>query len=197
MEDLILTTRFSDALVIAAQLHVKQRRKGSKIPYIAHLLGVTALVLEDGGDENQAIAALLHDAVEDQGGIRTLQMIEEKFGGKVAAIVDGCSDTYIDPKPDWRARKEIYLERLKTASVEILRVSLADKLHNAKSILRNLEKEGDSIWSRFNGAMDGTIWYYQSALEIFQSRIISQNIDELSLVLEQIKKISEENRHEV
>ncbi len=122
MGDNTLTTRFTDALVFAAQIHAKQRRKGSKIPYVAHLLGVTALVLEDGGDEDQAIAALLHDAVEDQGGLKTLHIIEEKFGKRVAVIVDGCSDTYIEPKPEWRLRKEIYLERLKTASIGILRV---------------------------------------------------------------------------
>jgi len=197
MGDLILSSRFNDALVFTAQIHARQRRKGSTIPYIAHLLGVTALVLEDGGDEDQAIAALLHDAVEDQGGLSTLYIIEEKFGERVAAIVDGCSDTYIDPKPEWRARKEIYLDRLKTASIDILRVSLADKLHNAKSILRNLEKEGNSIWGRFNGAREGTLWYYQSAFEIFQSRIVSQNLDEFSSVLEQIQKIGEEKHHEV
>lgn len=186
MGDQSLSNRFNDALVFAAQIHAKQRRKGSSVPYIAHLLGVTALVLEDGGDEDQAIAALLHDAVEDQGGLGTLRLIKDKFGERVAAIVDGCSDTYIDPKPEWRTRKEIYLERLKTANMEIIRVSLADKLHNARSILRNLEKEGNSIWGRFNGGWEGTIWYYQAALEIFKSRIRSQNLDELDQVLEKI-----------
>ncbi len=122
MRDLILSDRFNDALVFAAQIHSRQRRKGSSVPYIAHLLGVTALVLEDGGDEDQAIAALLHDAVEDQGGLRTLHLIEEKFGKRVAAIVDGCSDTYIEPKPDWHARKETYLEGLKTANIDVIRV---------------------------------------------------------------------------
>jgi (p)ppGpp synthase/HD superfamily hydrolase len=197
MGDTFLSTRFDDALIYAAQIHASQRRKGSKIPYIAHLLSVTALVLEDGGDEDQAIAALLHDAVEDQGGLKTLHAIKDKFGERVAEIVDGCSDTYIDPKPEWYERKKIYLERLKTASIEIIRVSLADKLHNAKSILRNLEKEGDSIWGRFNGERAGTIWYYQSALDILKCRIISQNLDEFSRVLEGIKKLCEENRHEV
>ena len=189
MGDELLTNRFNDALVFAAEIHAKQRRKGSSIPYIAHLLGVTALVLEDGGDEDQAIAALLHDAVEDQGGLSTLHLIREKFGERVAEIVDGCSDTYIEPKPEWRSRKENYLKRLETASNDVLRVSLADKLHNSRSILRNLEEEGESIWGRFNGAREGTLWYYQSALEVFQSRIASQNLDELDQILEKIKTL--------
>jgi (p)ppGpp synthase/HD superfamily hydrolase len=103
--------------------------------------------------------------------------------------VDGCSDTYIEPKPEWRSRKEDYLKRLETASVDVLRVSLADKLHNSRSILRNLEKEGETIWDRFNGAREGTLWYYQSALEVFQSRIASQNLDELDQILEKIKTL--------
>jgi (p)ppGpp synthase/HD superfamily hydrolase len=187
MRDQFLTNRFNEALVFAAEIHSKQRRKGSSIPYIAHLLGVTALVLEEGGDEDQAIAALLHDAVEDQGGLSTLHLIREKFGERVAGIVDGCSDTYIEPKPEWRSRKETYLKRLETASMDVLRVSLADKLHNSRSILRNLQKEGETIWNRFNGAREGTLWYYQSALDVFRSRIESQNIDELSKILEEIK----------
>jgi (p)ppGpp synthase/HD superfamily hydrolase len=187
MGDQLLTNRFNDALVFAADIHAKQCRKGSSIPYIAHLLGVTALVLEEGGDEDQAIAALLHDAVEDQGGLSTLHLIREKFGERVAGIVDGCSDTYIEPKPEWRSRKETYLKRLETASFDVLRVSLADKLHNSRSILRNLQKEGETIWNRFNGAREGTLWYYQSALEVFRSRIESQNLDELSKILEEIK----------
>jgi (p)ppGpp synthase/HD superfamily hydrolase len=187
MGDQFLTNRFNEALVFAAEIHAQQRRKGSSIPYIAHLLGVTALVLEEGGDEDQAIAALLHDAVEDQGGVGTLHLIREKFGERVAGIVDGCSDTYIEPKPEWRSRKETYLKRLETANMDVLRVSLADKLHNSRSILRNLQKEGETIWNRFNGAREGTLWYYQSALDVFRSRIESQNIDELSKILEEIK----------
>jgi (p)ppGpp synthase/HD superfamily hydrolase len=143
-----LTQRFKDALDYALELHNDQQRKGSDTPYAAHLLAVASLVLEDGGDEEQAIAALLHDAPEDQGGLETLEAIRQRFGDRVADIVHGCTDTYESPKPPWRQRKENYLEHLQIAPEEVRRVSLADKLHNARSILTDLLRSGEVVWER-------------------------------------------------
>ena len=162
-----LTTRFEEALVYATQLHAGQNRKRSYVPYISHLLAVTALVLEDGGDEDQAIAALLHDAVEDQGGIATLEEIRSSFGERVASIVIGCTDAYSIPKPPWRQRKEDYIASLRQADEAVRRVSLADKVHNARSTLRDLSREGDEVWARFNGGKDGTLWYYHQLIDAF------------------------------
>lgn len=141
-----LTDRFTAALVLAHNLHREQLRKATLVPYIAHLLTVSALVLENGGDEASAIAALLHDAAEDQGGDETLALIREKFGPQVAEIVVGCSDTFEIPKPPWRERKEAYLGHLPKASPEIQLVSLADKVHNARTILANLRTSGEDLW---------------------------------------------------
>lgn len=163
----MLTVRFESALTYAFQLHVNQVRKGGQIPYLAHLLAVTALVLEDGGDEDQAIAALLHDAVEDQGGDKTLQSIKERYGERVADIVAGCTDAFRIPKPPWRQRKEAYLKHLVNAPLEVRRVSLADKLHNARSLVDDLHGEGQAVWERFNGGKEGTLWYYRNLVEIF------------------------------
>jgi len=182
-----LSSRFEEAMGFAFQLHVDHRRKGSDIPYMAHLLGVTALVLEDGGDEDEAIAALLHDAVEDCGGVETLEEIRVKFGEHVAYIVDHCTDTYVVPKPPWRARKEHYIVRLRDASPDIFRVSVADKLHNARSILWDLRQDGESIFERFNGGKDGTLWYYHTLLELFQSAFSSPMIQELDCTLDEIE----------
>ncbi len=129
--DRLLNERFDQALNYAIQLHADQLRKGSGVPYLAHLLSVTALVLEDGGSEDEAIAALLHDAVEDQGGLATLEEIRSKFGTHVADIVAGCTDSFEDPRPPWKQRKDRYLQHLAQATPEVRRVSLADKLHNA------------------------------------------------------------------
>ena len=163
-----LTSRFTDALTYAFQLHDGQVRKQSGTPYIAHLLSVSALVLESGGDEDEAIAALLHDAVEDQGGVPTLEEIRLQFGEHVAEIVDGLTDAYIQPKPPWKERKEGYLSHLRTASPGVRLVSLADKLHNGRSIYQDLQEIGEKIWERFNGKKEGTLWYYRSLVEIFQ-----------------------------
>jgi (p)ppGpp synthase/HD superfamily hydrolase len=187
----ILTRRFEEALIYASQLHGAQKRKGTSIPYIAHLLGVTALVLEDGGDEDQSIAALLHDAVEDQGGHETLHAIRERFGERVAEIVEGLTDTFIHPKPPWRERKEKYIEHLKHASPEVRRVSLADKLHNARSILADLRTNGPSTWDRFRGGKEGTLWYYHSLLDVFLQHDSTWIVEELARVIEQIDRLSD------
>lgn len=186
---MLLTQRFRDALDYALELHGDQQRKGSDTPYAAHLLAVASLVLEDGGDEEQAIAALLHDAPEDQGGLETLSAIRSRFGDQVADIVHGCTDTYENPKPPWRQRKETYLEHLGSASSEIRRVSLADKLHNARSILTDLLRSGEAVWERFNGGKDGTLWYYRSLLQVFRSRSDSPLVTELGWVLQRIESL--------
>ena len=187
----VLTSRFEGALILATRLHINQVRKSTRIPYVAHLLAVTALVLEDGGDEDQAIAALLHDAVEDQGGIEILDDIGRRFGERVARIVEGCSDSFESPKPPWRERKENYLRHLRVADIDILRVSLADKLHNACSILRDLQQHGDVIWERFKGGEDGTIWYYRSLLDVFRNNDFSPMVGELQRVINKIEGLTE------
>ena len=175
----ILGPRFDQALLYASELHRNQVRKGTDIPYIAHLLSVTALVLEDGGSEDEAIAALLHDAVEDQGGQATLAEIRRRFGEQVAAWVMELSDTDTIPKPPWQERKDDYLEHLANASPEVLRISLADKLHNAHSLLDDLRLVGNETWDRFNGGKTGTLWYYRSLADLFQARLASPRAAEL------------------
>jgi (p)ppGpp synthase/HD superfamily hydrolase len=156
-----LGERFYDALVYAARLHATQRKKGSDAPYVAHLLGVTAIVLEHGGDEDQAIGALLHDAVEDQGGEARLEEIRGRFGGAVAEIVESCTDSFTTPKPPWRERKEQYLAHLPEASGSAQLVSAADKLYNVRSIAEDFRAHGDAVWQRFKGGRDGSLWYYR------------------------------------
>jgi (p)ppGpp synthase/HD superfamily hydrolase len=182
-----LSSRFENAMTYAFQLHANHRRKGSDIPYIAHLLGVTALVLEDGGDEDEAIAALLHDAVEDCGGLETLKDIRIKYGEHVAYIVDSCTDAYVVPKPPWRARKEHYIDHLRDTSPDVLRVSIADKLHNARSILWDLRQQGESIFERFNGGKEGTLWYYHTLLRLFQLTFNSPMVQELDCTIQAIE----------
>jgi (p)ppGpp synthase/HD superfamily hydrolase len=186
----VLSPRFEEALLYANRLHAGQFRKGSRVLYISHLLAVTALVLEDGGDEDQAIAALLHDAVEDQGGLETLAEIRRRFGGRVANIVDGCTDTYEQPKPAWRPRKVAYLQHLREACADVRRVSLADKLHNARSILMDLRLDGEMTWERFNGGKEGTLWYYHSLVEIFQQADPNPMVTELASVVERIEELA-------
>jgi len=189
-----LTERFQEAFILASMLHAQQKRKGTDIPYLSHLLGVTALVLEDGGDEDQAIAALLHDAVEDQGGLKTLEDIRQKFGHHVAEIVDGCTDAYTHPKPPWKPRKAAYLAHLRQASPDIVRVSLADKLHNARSIHSDLQRHGKSTWRRFNGGREGTLWYYHSLVEIYEELSASPNVAELRRVVQALEAFGGENQ---
>jgi (p)ppGpp synthase/HD superfamily hydrolase len=183
--------RFEDALVLAHQLHAEQTRKGTAIPYIGHLLAVTAIVIENGGTEDEAIAALLHDAIEDAGGDPIRQVIRDRYGDEVLAIVEGCTDTDQTPKPPWRKRKEAYLAHLSEASPSVLLVSLADKIHNAGSILRDLRTEGDSVWSRFTGGRDGTLWYYRALVEAFRARgQFTTMVGELERVVIEIERLA-------
>lgn len=167
----MLSERYDAALAFASALHRSQTRKGSGIPYIAHLLSVSALVIEAGGDEDQAIAALLHDAVEDQGGLPTLARIEAEFGAPVARIVADCTDADTIPKPPWRQRKEAYLAALPRKPEASLLVALADKVHNARAIIADKARQGDAAFDRFRGGRDGTIWYYRSCAAAFLGRI--------------------------
>lgn len=168
----MLTQRFSDAVFMAMEAHRGQVRKGTKIPYMSHLLGVASLALEYGADEDQAIAALLHDALED-GGPHLAPMIREQFGARVSAIVEGCTDGVPDAggiKADWHDRKKRYLSHLETATADVLLVSGADKLHNARSILNDLRTIGPVVFERFSTKRDGTMWYYRSLVEVFEKR---------------------------
>jgi (p)ppGpp synthase/HD superfamily hydrolase len=160
-----LSTRFEEALVFATRLHANQTRKGTTTPYIAHLLAVTAIVLEHGGNEDEAIAALLHDSIEDQGGATTREEIRRRFGNAIVEIVDGCTDSDVMPKPPWRTRKEAYLAHISKAPAPVRLVSAADKLHNARAILEDYHILGEALWKRFNGGKDGTLWYYRSAVD--------------------------------
>lgn len=186
----ILTSRFQDALNLAFELHQNQIRKGSGVPYMAHLMGVASLVLEDGGNEDEAIAGLLHDAVEDQGGVATLEQIRVRFGEPVAAIVQGCTDADTLPKPPWRARKEAYLMHLRTAPPAVRRVSSADKLYNARAILADYRVVGDALWGRFTGGKEGSLWYYRSLVTIFQECGTTPMVAELDRVVTELETMA-------
>lgn len=154
--------QFKRAFDLALELHGDQTRKGSDIPYMGHLLGVTSIVIDDGGSKSEVLAALLHDGPEDAGGEETLARIRDEFGQEVAEIVDHLSDTFEDPKPPWKARKENYLAELEALPADefgrkVLRVSLADKLHNVRSIQLDKHEVGEEIWNRFNGGKDGSL----------------------------------------
>ncbi len=168
MSPFILTDRFDQALVYAASLHRRQMRKGTNVPYISHLMAVAALTLEHGGNEDQAIGALLHDAAEDQGGLVELARIESRFGPEVSAIVADCSDSFDESKPNWRPRKEAYIASLATKPERSLLVSLADKTHNAECIRDDHAAEGEAVWKRFRVGGAEVRWYYRALAEAFQ-----------------------------
>ncbi len=182
-----LGPRFRRAFLFAANKHSGQTRKASSVPYIAHLMGVASLVLEFGGDEDMAIAALLHDVVEDCGGVAMLKEVRRRFGPRVAKIVDGCTDSDTDPKPPWRERKESYLRHLKKANGETRLVSAADKLNNVRSILSDYREVGELIWARFNGGRQGTLWYYRNLLEEFLRHKPNRLIRDLELAVRELE----------
>jgi len=186
-----LTDRFASALVYATHLHANQVRKDGKVPYIAHLLSVAALVLEDGGTEDEAIAGLLHDAIEDQGGEHTRQEIRQRFGDGVTAIVDGCTEPDTFPKSSWKTRKVGYIEQIRSASVSIRRVSLADKLHNARSLLVSLQQEGDIVWSRFNAGKAQMLWFYNTLRDLYSSNAQDPLSQEFTRVMAEIEAIAQ------
>ena len=191
-----LSTRFEEALILATRLHAGQVRKGTTIPYIAHLLGVTSIVLEHGGDEDEAIAALLHDAAEDQGGQAILEDIRARFGDGVAEIVAGCTDAWTDPKPPWRERKQAYVAALRRASASVRLVSSADKLHNARAILGDYRALGEAVWERFTGGREGTLWYYRALVEVLQATGPSALADELERVVSELERLAEDEQRD-
>jgi (p)ppGpp synthase/HD superfamily hydrolase len=185
-----LGPRFMRAFAFAAEKHAGQTRKASATPYIAHLMGVASLVLEAGGDEDLAIAALLHDVVEDCGGAPMLKEVRRSFGARVARIVDGCTDADTNPKPPWRQRKETYLRHLKKADADTRLVSAADKLNNVRSILADYRQIGESIWSRFNGGREGTLWYYRALLDEFMRRKLNRVTRDLQLAVTELESLT-------
>jgi (p)ppGpp synthase/HD superfamily hydrolase len=185
-----LGPRFLLAFEFAAEKHSGQTRKASTIPYLAHLMGVTSLVLESGGDEELAIAALLHDVVEDCGGAPLLKEVRRRFGNRVAKVVDGCTDADADPKPPWRERKETYIRHLKKADADTRLVSAADKLNNVRSILSDYRSIGESVWSRFNGGREGTLWYYRTLLDVFLRHKPNRITRDLELAVNELETLT-------
>jgi (p)ppGpp synthase/HD superfamily hydrolase len=183
----MLTKRFEDALAYATRLHARQRRKGTDIPYVSHLLAVSSLVMEAGGNEDEAIAALLHDGPEDQGGLVTLKAIRDRFGMEVGRIVAACSDTFEEQKPAWKQRKQAYLDHLLDAAPSVRLVSCADKLHNARAILADYRRQGESLWGRFNAGRDDILWYDAELARIFSEHGPGHLARELALVVAQLR----------
>jgi len=171
-------------LLFAARKHAGQVRKGTPAPYISHLMGVASLVLEAGGDEDLAIAALLHDVVEDCGGAPMLKEVRQRFGRRVAHVVEGCTQEVDLP---WRERRESYIKHLRNADADVRLVSAADKLHNARHILADYHEVGEAIWDRFNGKRAGTLWYYQALLKEFRRREPNRVMNELERVVAELK----------
>jgi (p)ppGpp synthase/HD superfamily hydrolase len=185
-----LGARFLKAMVFAADKHSGQTRKASTIPYVAHLMGAASLVLEAGGGEDAAIAALLHDVVEDCGGAPMLKEVRRRFGKHVAEMVDGCTDADTEPKPPWRERKEKYIRRLKKESTDTRLVSAADKLNNIRSIISDYRAIGESVWSRFNGGREGTLWYYRTLRDEFLRHKPNRITRELDLAVRELEMLA-------
>ena len=184
-----LTTRFEQALQYAVLVHAHQVRKGSDIPYVAHLLGVTSIALEYDATEDEAIGALLHDAGEDAGGDGRIEDVRYRFGNAVAEIVQGCTDAVVMPKPPWRKRKEDYIAHVPTASASIRLVSASDKLHNLRAILRDFRRIGDALWALFTGGKEGTLWYYRALVTAFREAGTSELVEELDRVMTELENL--------
>ncbi len=197
-----LTARFDEALVYAATLHRDQPRKGTQIPYVAHLLAVASLVIEHGGTEDEAIAALLHDSIEDQG-IEHAPEIRARFGEAVYAIVLGCSDAEVPKgaaKPEWRTRKEAYIAHVASAPGPTRLVSAADKLHNARAVLADYRELGEGLWRRFSGGGE-TLWYYRALVDAFRGAEertagFGRLVDELDRVVSELERVAVTERVE-
>ena len=185
-----VSPRFVEALSFATFLHKDQVRKGTPIPYVAHLLAVCSIAFEHGATEDEAIAALLHDAVEDQGGAPVLEEIRKRFGDQVAMIVAGCTDADTVPKPPWEQRKRAYVEHLLTAPDAVRLVSCADKLHNARSILADYRVYGEDVWARFKGGRAGTLWYYRALADTFLDLGPKRIADELNRVVNELEHLA-------
>ncbi len=184
-----LGPRLQRAFRYAAEKHYGQTRKQSAVPYLSHLMAVASLVLEAGGDEDMAIAALLHDVVEDCGGMRRLREIRRQFGPRVAKIVEGCTDSFGEPKPEWVERKKDYLREVKHAGVETRLVSASDKLHNVRTILTDYRQHGEAIWTRFTGKKEGTLWYYRALSNEYRRRGPNRNTRELEIAVAELERV--------
>jgi (p)ppGpp synthase/HD superfamily hydrolase len=197
MIDMAYSTRFIDAFQFAAELHREQHRKGTRIPYITHLMAVASLVGEQTEDEEVVIAALLHDAVEDQGGARTRKIIADRFGERVASLVDACTDTDVDPKPPWKPRKEAYLAHLRDPRTprEACLISAADKLHNARCLVADLRSHGSVSLNKFNAPPEDIRWYYVSIAEILADRLPNNPlVNELNRIVERLAELITEGQ---
>jgi GTP pyrophosphokinase len=183
-----LTERFDDALRFAHDIHRTQSRKGSGAPYIGHLLGVASIVLDDGGSEDEAIGALLHDAAEDHGGRPRLEEIRARYGESVARVVEDCTDSWESPKRPWAERKREYVEHARTLPAPSLRVSAADKVHNAYAILRDLRNHGEQVWERFDASADDVIEYYEDLVRSFRQAGGGKLVEELERIVKGIQR---------
>jgi (p)ppGpp synthase/HD superfamily hydrolase len=186
----VFSARFARAFAYAARLHARQRRKGTDKPYVGHLMSVASIVIAYGGDEEMAIAALLHDAVEDQGGLPRLREIRKKFGKRVARIVDGCTDAYGEPKPPWLERKKSYITRVAEEPEDTRLVSAADKLSNARDILADVRAVGEQAFERFQGKKEGTLWYYRTMVGVFRQAGTNPLVEELDRVVTGLERIA-------
>jgi GTP pyrophosphokinase len=185
-----LTERFNEALQYAVRLHAGQVRKVSGEPYAAHLLGVASIALDYGADEDEAIAALLHDAVEDQGGAAVGEEIQRRFGSAVAAIVRGCTDSDTMPKPPWQERKDAFLAGLAHASPSVRLIVAADKLHNVRSLMRDYRRFGEAIWRHFKGGREKTLWYYRAVAEVLKRSGATPLVEELDRSVAELERLA-------
>jgi len=183
-----LGPRLQRAFRYAAAKHAGQTRKQTAVPYLSHLMAVASLVLEAGGDEDMSIAALLHDVVEDCGGMPRLREVRKQFGPRVAKIVEGCTDAYVVPKPEWLERKKNYLREVKHADAETRLVSAADKLHNVRTILADYRQVGESIWKRFSGKKEGTLWYYRALSDEYRRGNPNRITGELEIAVGELER---------
>jgi (p)ppGpp synthase/HD superfamily hydrolase len=182
-----LGPRLQRAFRYAAEKHAGQTRKQSAVPYLSHLMAVAALVLEAGGDEDLAIAALLHDVVEDCGGMPRLREVRKHFGRRAAKIVEGCTDSFGEPKPEWMKRKKGYLREVKHADAETRLVSASDKLHNVRTILADYREQGEAVWTRFSGKKEGTLWYYRALSDEYRRRSPNRSTRELEIAVAELE----------
>lgn len=193
------SARFDRAFALAHELHRNQLRKGTDVPYIIHLMSVASLVADYGGSEDQVIAGLLHDAVEDQGGTPTAERIRKEFGEVVHRIVMGCTDSVSDDpkvKAPWRERKEKYLAHLVEAPAQMRLVSAADKIHNARAILADVHRGGLAVFTRFKGGLEGTLWYYRSLVTNMRKGWSHEIVDELERVVGEMEREVERRRND-
>jgi (p)ppGpp synthase/HD superfamily hydrolase len=183
-----LSGRLDEAFRYAHTVHDDQTRKGSESPYIGHLMGVASIVIDAGGSEDEAIAALLHDAAEDHGGRERLADIRQRFGGSVAKIVEDCTDSWEEPKRPWAERKRAYVHHARSLAGPSLRVSAADKVHNAYAILRDLRNIGEAVWERFSATPDDVMAYYEGLVRAYREAGGGRLVDELDRIVRGIRR---------